>query len=88
MLGPYQDYNSVIYSPHHLELIDTLERVQRHFTKRLHGSNNLSSGDRLNIVGLESIELRRIHADLIILYKLLHKKLNLMYVMFLISIVC
>ena len=38
---PYLDCNSVIYSPHHVELIDTLERVQRHFTKRLHGLNNL-----------------------------------------------
>ena len=28
----YLDYNSVIYSPHHLELIDTLEREHRHFT--------------------------------------------------------
>ena len=73
---PYLDYNSVIYSPHHLELIDTLERVQRHFTKKLHGLNNLSYGDRLNIVGLESVELRRIHANLIILYMLLHKNIE------------
>ena len=72
----YLDYNSVIYSPHHLELIDTLiiERVQRHFTNKLHGLNNLSYGDRLNIVGL-SVELRRIHTDLIIFYKLLHKNI-------------
>ena len=72
----YRDYSSVIYSSHHLELIDTLERVQRHFTKRLHGLNNLIYGDRLNIVGLKSVELRRIHADLIILYKLLYKNIE------------
>ena len=36
---PYPDYNSVIYSSQHLELIYTLERVQRHF-KRLLGLNN------------------------------------------------
>ena len=72
----YLDYNSVIYSPYHLELIDTLERVQKHFTKRLHGLSNLSFGDRLNIVGLESVELHRIHADLIILYKLLHRNIE------------
>ena len=39
---PYLDYNRVACSPHHLELIDALEHVQRHFTKRLHGLNNLS----------------------------------------------
>ena len=33
-------------------------------------------GDRLNIVGLKSVELRRIHADLIILYKLLYKNIE------------
>ena len=71
---PYLDYNSVIYSSYHLELIDTLERI--HFTKRLHGLNNLSYGDWVNIVGLESVELRRIHVDLIILYKLLHKNIE------------
>ena len=31
--------------------------MYRHFTKRLHGLKNLSYGDRLNIVGLESVEL-------------------------------
>ena len=73
---PYLDYNSVIYSPHYLELIDALENVQRHFTKRLHGLDKFSYVDRLNIVGLESVELRRMHNDLIILYKLLHKKID------------
>ena len=28
---PYLDYNSVIYSPHYLDLIDVLEHVQRLF---------------------------------------------------------
>ena len=64
-------------TPHiYIKLIDALEHVQRHFTKRLHSLNNLSYGDLLNIVGLESVELRKIHADLIILYKLLHKKIE------------
>ena len=73
---PYLHNNSAIYSHHHLELFDTLESVQRNFTKRLHGLNNLSYGDRLNIVGLESVELHRIHADLIISYKLLQKNIE------------
>ena len=45
------DYNCGIHSPHCLELIEALELVQRHFTKILHGFNNLSYGDWLNIVG-------------------------------------
>ena len=42
---PYLDYNDVIYYPHHLELIDASECVQKHFTERLHCLNNLSYGD-------------------------------------------
>ena len=62
---------NVVCSSHYLELIDALEHVQRSFTKRLHGLNNLNYGGWLNIVGLKSVELRRIHTDLIILFKLL-----------------
>ena len=36
--------------------MDALEHIQRYFTKRLHGLSNLSTGDQLNIVGLESVE--------------------------------
>ena len=73
---PYLDYNSVIYAPHHIQLIKALEQVQRHFTKRLHGLSNLCYKERLNIVGLETLELRRMHTDLLTLYKLIHKKID------------
>ena len=36
----------------------------------------LGYGDRLNIIDLESAELRRILTGLIILYKLLHKNID------------
>ena len=39
---PYLDYASVVYSPHCLYLIDTLESVQRHFIKRLYNLCNLN----------------------------------------------
>ena len=38
---PYLDYASVVYSPHCLYFIDTVEIEQRHFTKRLHNLCNL-----------------------------------------------
>ena len=46
---PYLDYASVFYSPHCLYLIDTVENVQRHFTKRLHNLCNLSYVNRLQL---------------------------------------
>jgi hypothetical protein len=69
---PYLDYASVVYSPHFLYLIDAVEGVQRQFTKRMHKLNNLSYVNRLQIVDLESLELRRIRTDLINVYKIMH----------------
>jgi len=51
--------------------IIALEGVQRRFTKRLPGTKSLSYHQRLTKLDLESIELRRIRADLIFAYKLI-----------------
>jgi hypothetical protein len=48
-----------------------VESVQRHFTKRLPGLNNMNYDDRLAILGIEKLELRRLKQDLIIVYKIL-----------------
>ena len=53
-------------------LIDTLEKVQRRFTKRLSGLRHLSYADRLQVLSLESLERRRVNYDLILVYKILH----------------
>ena len=65
---PYSDYASVAYSPHCLYLIDTVESLQRHFTKRLHYLYNLSYVNRLQVTDLESLELRRLQTDLSVIY--------------------
>ena len=61
---PYLDYASAVYSPHSLFLIDTVESVQRHFTKRLHILCNLSYVNRLQFTALASLELHRLQTDL------------------------
>jgi len=45
--------------------------VQRRFTKRLPGMKSLTYHQRLTKLDLESLELRRIRADLIFAYKLI-----------------
>ena len=72
---PYLDYASIIYSPHRLQLIDAIERVQRNFTKRLYGLRQFSYVERQRALDLESLELRRIRNDLVTLYKLLHGRI-------------
>ena len=46
--------------------------MQRRFTKRLYGMHNICYVDRLKLCNLELLELRRMHADIIMLYKILN----------------
>lgn len=68
---PILEYNSSIWSPSSKQLIESLESVQRRFTKRIAGMYNLTYHQRLNCLGLESLELRRLRADLLLSYKIL-----------------
>ena len=68
---PILEYSSVVWSPHTKGDIECIERVQRRFTKRLPGLKNLTYSQRLKHVNLPSLELRRLHADLLMCYKIL-----------------
>jgi len=67
---PLLEYNSITWSPHLKQEIMMIEKVQRRFTKRLHGYTNLTYRDRLTKLALPSLELRRLHLDLIYCYKI------------------
>jgi len=67
---PILEYNSVVWSPILKCEIDAVERVQRRFTKRLRGINLLSYCDRLTKLELNTLELRRLHNDLVMCYKI------------------
>jgi len=45
--------------------------MQRKFTKRIPGTSGLSYHSRLKALNLESLELRRLRADLLLAYKIL-----------------
>ncbi len=64
------EYASQAWNPTTLRNIDVLESVQRRFTKRLYGLGALSYPERLIAVNLEPLELRRLQADLILVYKI------------------
>jgi len=67
---PILEYCSVVWNPCTVKDIITLESVQRQFTKRLPGMNAATYPQRLAKLELESLELRRIRADLLFTYKL------------------
>jgi len=72
------EYNSVVWSPDLKRDIDAIEKVQRRFTKRLAGLKKLSYSQRLKLVNLPSLELRRLHTDLLWRYKIVFGVIDLM----------
>ena len=66
---PLLEYGTCVWSPHQLEHIRKIESVQRRFTKKLDGLDGCSYQTRLKLLGLDSLELRRLHQDLIFTYK-------------------
>jgi hypothetical protein len=72
---PLLEYASSSWSPSTIGLITHLESVQRSFTKRLPGLNNLSYVERLSALNLQSLEHRRLLTDLTMVYKINHKQI-------------
>ena len=70
-IRPLLEYASNIWSPIQTGLIEQIESVQRQFTKRIDNLQSLSYPERLVELNLESLELRRVRADLITIYKLM-----------------
>ena len=61
---PLLEYNSVVWSPSQICHINSIEAVQRAFTKRLPGIQNLSYSQRLSNLLLQTLEHRRLVTDL------------------------
>ena len=60
-----------MWSPDTIKAIAAIESVQRRFTKRFLGLRNYSYQDRLHRIKLQSLEQRRLCADLVWGYKIL-----------------
>ena len=59
------------WSPHFRKDVEALERVQRRFTRMLPGMESRSYEERLRVLGLFSLERRRVRGDLIEVYKMI-----------------
>lgn len=71
-IRPVLEYNSPVWCPHMIKDITVIEKVQKYFTKNLRGCKYLTYKQRLSILKQPSLQSRRIRADLIYLYKILH----------------
>ena len=70
-IRPLVEYNSIIWNPCTVFLVDHIESVQRSFTKRISSLSNLSYIERLHKLTLEPLELRRLKFDLTNYYKII-----------------
>ena len=74
---PILEYSTCVWSPYMLKDIRQVEDVQRYFTRRMFPKCTFSYSERLAILGLESLECRRLKFDLKMYFKILHHQTNL-----------
>jgi hypothetical protein len=74
---PIVESGPQVWSPHLLKDIDVIEKVQRSFTKRIPEVRHMSYPDRLKALKLDSLEQRRIVADLSLMYKIIRNLIDL-----------
>ena len=77
---PITEYNSTTWSPFLISDVEKIESIQRTFTRKLLQKLNISYidyQDRLLILNLETLEIRRVKLDLIFVYKILNNLVDL-----------
>ena len=67
---PNLEYANAVWMPYKRKHIDSIESVQRHFTRYIIGMKELSYEDRLKSLKLPTLEYRRFRGDLIEVYKI------------------
>ena len=79
---PILEYGSVVWSPYLIKDIVAVESVQRFFTKSICRRANIpftTYHDRLFKLNLQSLERRRITADLMMTFKIVHGLVGLQF---------
>ena len=76
---PVLEYCSEVWSPSYLSDIERVESVQRNFTRRIVGLSGCTYVGRLSECKLESLELRRLKKDLLLVYKMFNGRFNVRF---------
>ena len=76
-IRPILEYNTQIWSPNLIGDINLVENVQRKLTKCLPGFNTMSYLERLNVLNLDTLEVRRIIFDLTLMFKIVHRLIDI-----------
>jgi hypothetical protein len=70
---PMLEYACSVWSPHHIAHIRKIESVQRRFTKRFPSLAEYNYSSRFALLDLDSLELRRLRQDLILVYQIVFR---------------
>ena len=73
LVRPLVEYSSVVWSPSTIRDQKQIEGVQRRATKLAPKMANMSYNQRLVKLGLPTLEYRRLRADMIQVYKIVHR---------------
>ena len=78
---PIIDYGCIIYHPYTTQNIKLIESIQRYFTRRIPEffHRKISYLDRLNLLALDSLELRMIKFSLCFVYKIIYGYVDLQF---------
>lgn len=71
LVRPHLDYCVQVWRPHYQKDIDLLEKVQRRATRMVEGFKDISYEDRLQLLGLTTLQTRRLRGDLIEMFKII-----------------
>ena len=72
LIIPTVEYCCPVWSPGDATNIDKLEKIQRTFTKRIHGLHKTHYWDRLKLLQLFSLQCRRERYLIIYIWKIIH----------------
>lgn len=76
-IRPLLEYATPVFNPFYLKDIRLIESVQRSFSRRIPGLGNLPYSERLKRLNLDMLQLRRLRADLILCYQIIHGLVDL-----------
>ena len=77
LVRPIIEYGNVIWGPSYILDQQSIESVQRRFTKFLFDFNDVSYPDRLSTLGLPSLQYRRLRGDMIHIYRMVYNNIGL-----------